>query len=96
MVLNYLDPEKKYISHRLYRQHCTLEKGFYLKDLRVVNRKLEDVVLVDNSPYCHILQPENGIPIVPFYHFSKDKELEYLLPFLQRVVEAEDCRKVVM
>lgn len=42
------------------------------------------------------MQPENGIPIVPFYHFSKDKELEHLLPFLRRVVEAEDCRKVVM
>jgi len=72
VVLDHLDPDKKLISHRLYRQHCTLEKGFYLKDLRVINRKLEDVVLVDNSPYCHILQPQNAIPIVPFYHFAKD------------------------
>ena len=40
VVLDYLDPNKKYFSHRLYRQHCTLEKGFFVKDLRVVNRKL--------------------------------------------------------
>ena len=57
----------------MYRQHCTLEKGYYLKDLRVVNRKLHEAVLVDNSPYCHLLQPENGIPIAPFYHFNKDR-----------------------
>lgn len=75
VILDYLDPEKKYLSHRLYRHHCTLEKGYYLKDLRVVNRKLSEAVLVDNSPYCHLLQPENGIPMIPFYHFNKDREL---------------------
>ena len=40
VILDYLDPEKKLIEHRLYRNHCTLEKGFYVKDLRVVNRNL--------------------------------------------------------
>ena len=94
-MLDYLDPDKKYISHRLYRQHCTLEKGYFLKDLRVINRKPEDVVLVDNSPYCHILQPENAIPIVPFYHFPKDRELESLLSFLKVVVAANDTRTVI-
>lgn len=39
VVLDYLDPKKKYFSHRLYRQHCTLERGFYTKDLRIVNRR---------------------------------------------------------
>jgi CTD small phosphatase-like protein 2 len=57
VVLDYLDPEKRWISHRLYRQHCKLERGYFLKDLRVVNRRLQEAVLVDNSPYCHLLQP---------------------------------------
>lgn len=72
-----------------------MEKGFYLKDLRVANRRLEDVVLVDNSPYCHILQPDNAVPIVPFYHFAKDKELEHLLEFLKMAVQCEDMRDAV-
>ena len=80
----------------MYRQHCTMENGYYLKDLRVVNRKLQDAVLVDNSPYCHILQPENGIPIIPFYHYARDRQLEVLLDFLKGLVEAEDMRKVVL
>lgn len=40
VVLDYLDPQKRIFSHRLYRQHCTLEKGFYTKDLRSINRRL--------------------------------------------------------
>lgn len=40
VILDYLDPGKKLFSYRLYRNHCTLEKGFYIKDLRVVNRNL--------------------------------------------------------
>ena len=79
VVLDYLDPERKYFSHRLYRQHCTLTNGFYTKDLRIVNRRLEDMAIVDNSGFTFMLQPEFGIPILPFYHFSKDKELLSLL-----------------
>ena len=79
VILNYLDPDKKLFSYRLYREHCTLEKGFYIKDLRVVNRNLSDVVIVDNSAFSFLLQPENGLPIIPFYHYSKDRELLSLL-----------------
>lgn len=40
VVLDHLDPEKKYIQHRLFREHCFLTaEGMYIKDLRVINRK---------------------------------------------------------
>ena len=83
VVLDYLDPHKKIFAHRLYRQHCTLEKGFYTKDLRIVNRRLEDMAIVDNSGFTFMTQPEFGIPILPFYHFAKDKELNVLIEFLR-------------
>jgi CTD small phosphatase-like protein 2 len=72
-VINYIDPESKYISHRLYRQHCTFEKGMYLKDLRNINRNHEDMAIVDNSSISYAIQPENGIPIIPFYDNNKDR-----------------------
>lgn len=52
-ILDYLDPENKYFSYRLYRDNCVLTpEGYYVKDLRVIrNRKLEDLVIVDNSVY---------------------------------------------
>lgn len=49
--LDYLDPERQIIKHRLYRQHCVNPVyGVYVKDLRIVaDRPLEDIILVDNS-----------------------------------------------
>lgn len=35
-VLDCIDPNKEYISHRLYRQHCTKRDNYYIKDLRVI------------------------------------------------------------
>ena len=95
VILDYLDPEKKIFAHRLYRNHCTLEKGFYVKDLRIANRNLEDVAIVDNSAFSFFLQPENGIPILPFYHYSKDRQLEDLLVFLKQLVKYEDMRDMI-
>lgn len=95
VVLDYLDPHKRFFSHRLYRQHCTLEKGFYTKDLRCVNRRLEDCVLVDNSGFSIMLQPDNGIPILPYYHFNKDRELLSLLDFLRELIKFDDMREKV-
>jgi CTD small phosphatase-like protein 2 len=38
-----------------------------VKDLRIINRNLSDMVLVDNAAYSYAFQLENGIPILPFY-----------------------------
>ena len=52
-ILDYIDPNHEFISYRMYRHNCILTKnGFYIKDLRVIaNRKMEDMVIVDNSVY---------------------------------------------
>merc|ERR1712232_735711 len=60
-VLDFLDPEKKKISHRLYRPSCTEIGGGYFKDMRLLGRRQEDSILVDNSPLAVALTPENGI-----------------------------------
>ena len=53
-VLDYLDPHGTLIDYRFYRQHCTkTPKGFTIKDLRrLSHRRLEDIVIIDNSAYC--------------------------------------------
>ena len=39
VVLDYLDPTKMFIHHRLFRQDCFLiPDGPYVKDLRIINR----------------------------------------------------------
>lgn len=37
VVLDYLDPNGEYISHRLFRENCVqTEEGVFIKDLRVL------------------------------------------------------------
>jgi len=52
-VLDYLDPHKRYIHHRFFRDHCIITpQGVYIKDLRIfADRSLSEMVLIDNAAY---------------------------------------------
>lgn len=103
-ILDYIDPNKEYIQHRLYRQHCFLtSEGYYVKDLRIFTDPLEqnrygawdlkDVVIVDNSVYSFAFQIDNGIPIIPFYNDKADEEMLHLVYYLNCLAGVEDVRE---
>ena len=95
-MIDLLDPDKKYISHRLFRDHCFKTKqGVYVKDLRILNRSLEKVVLVDNAMYSFALQLTNGVPIIPFNDNKADQELQHLTSFLLRLRHLDDVRPTI-
>lgn len=96
-VLELLDPDNKYITYRLFRNHCVkTDDGIFVKDLRIfANRDLKNLIIVDNALYSYGLNLENGIPILPFYRNKKDFELRELVEFLLAVKDFEDLRIVV-
>jgi len=49
VIIDHLDPKGDLITHRFFRDSCyRSEEGFYVKDLRVIDRDLRNVLLVDN------------------------------------------------
>ncbi len=66
----------------------------FVKDLRVLGRKLENLVLVDNAPYSYILQLTNGIPIINYMKGKEDDQLVKLESYLMSLLTVEDVRVV--
>jgi Dullard-like phosphatase family protein len=93
-VLDFLDPDGRKIHHRLYRQHCTEIYGGHFKDLRRLGRRLDDCILVDNSPLALGLIPDNGIPISSWFGDDlEDTELLDLIRLLEMCMDSK-CKSV--
>lgn len=95
VVLNYLDPTRELIHHRLYRENCMVVEGVFIKDLRILNnRRIQDIVIIDNAAYSFGYQLENGIPIISWHDDEYDKELLNLIDYLKYLANAEDVREI--
>ena len=100
---------RKYIKHRLYRQHCRREvaqtageiaQGFQsIKDLRLLGRDIKKTIIIDNlKENFWSTCPNNGIEIISWYGDGfDDQELKDLIPFLTGIAvnEEKDVRKVL-
>jgi CTD small phosphatase-like protein 2 len=88
-----LDPDNEFITARFYRPSCFLYKGVnYVKDLRIFQRDLSQIAIVDNSVMAFRFQLDNGIPIVNFYDNHNDDELVHLVYYFERLAACEDVR----
>ena len=95
VVLDYLDPTHELIHQRFFRENCINMNGIYIKDLRIfANRKLSDVVIIDNASYSFAYQIDNGIPIISWHDDREDREMLNLIDYLKTLVKVDDIREL--
>lgn len=104
IIINRIDPEGKFISHRLYRQHCVLvesihtmsKKDHHVKSMSIIsNRKKEDLLIIDNLIYSYAFDIDNGILIRPYLYGKHDYELEFLADALSDLKSFMDSRTYI-
>lgn len=90
--MGHFDPEKKLIKQVLSREHCIESNKFYIKDLRIISdRKLKDLIIIDNSIVCFAYNLDNGVPINDFHADSEDDmELYYMCSYLEDIFHHYD------
>jgi RNA polymerase II subunit A small phosphatase-like protein len=81
-VVDFID-QHGLVKFRLYRDSCTEFGGSFVKDLSRLNRNLDRVIIVDNTPGAYLLQPYNAIAISSWFDDPTDTALFRLLYFLK-------------
>lgn len=85
------------VHHRLFRESCYNHNGNYVKDLSMLGRPLEEIIILDNSPASYLFHPTNAVPVSSWFNDPHDTELVDLCPFLAELSEKDvgDVRGVL-
>ena len=80
------------ISAILCRENCFQYGNYVLKDLSLIQRKIEEIIIVDDNFMVWPRNLDNIIPIKTFTGDTKDSHLKDILQFLGQISHATDVR----
>ena len=61
-----------------------------MKDMSLLGRELEKVIIIDNSPASYLFQPQNAIGCRTFIDEAHDRELYHILKFLEPMAQSSN------
>ena len=88
-ILNKLDKENKYFSHRLYRCHCNWEEGKSVKKLSLIGRDLNKIVFIDDIERNAKYNMENLILVSKWSDNIYDDEIINIKNKLKKIAESD-------
>ena len=97
-VLQLLDLDNNLIKYRLYRTHLSLRNiNDDVKDLSLLGRNLNKIIMIDNLPKNYKLQQDNGLPINSWTGNINDTSLKDILNIMKYFIEkkVEDVRDII-
>ena len=93
-VIDRIDPFGM-VKHRLYKESCLLLNDCRVKDLSLLNRKLDRVIIMDNSPTSYVLHPNNSIAIRTWTSDKSDQELFKVMEMLMEIKDEKNIYKAL-
>ena len=96
-IMNVIEKDEKFFEYVLDRSHGIYQDGHYIKDLNMLNRDLNNIIIIDDSSKYFQLQEENGICIKPFKgDIENDKNtLKVLAKILEKIFNDANTTKDV-
>jgi Dullard-like phosphatase family protein len=94
-ILDHIDKDRTLFKKRMYRDDCIYIDGFYVKDLDIImDRDINDIVIVDNSILAFGFHLCNGIPISAWMGDNPDdQEMLYLASFFEELYFSMNIKK---
>ncbi|KAJ9465071.1 hypothetical protein DIPPA_26067 [Diplonema papillatum] len=65
-VVQQIDPRGEFFHHVVYRHDGWFTEGTHTKDLKLLGRDMDKVIIVENTPNCCKLNPQNAILVEDF------------------------------
>ena len=88
-ILNKLDKNNEYFSHRLYRCHCNWEEGKSVKKLSLMGRDLNKIVFVDDIERNAKYNMKNLVLVSKWSDNLFDEEIINIKNKLKLIAESE-------
>lgn len=73
------------VAHKLFKDATVTEGTRNIKDISLLNRPLEKIIMIEHRPDAYSKQPENTLKITPWKGDTQDRTLVDLIPFLEMV-----------
>jgi len=94
MVLNHID-QNHLITQAFYHDSCLQRGNKMIKNLKLLQRNLTDIIIIDDNPSSYIFQKANGIPISSWKGDQGDTMLDQLKNILIYLSSVNDVREYI-
>ena len=97
-IINFIEQDQLYFSHRLYQLQCLRRGNKYLfKNLELLcsNRSISDIIIVDNLVINYSLSVRNGIPILDYKGDDNDYQLVHLAAYLRKLATETNLQEAI-
>ena len=87
LILNAIDKNKIFFDNKLCRNNCIIMNNDFVKDISILKKDINKIIIVDNLIQNYRLHLENGINIKSFYGEINDKILLELKKILIKIAK---------